>query len=518
MELPGRRAAWIFAGLVAAGALLRLADLENRPLHGDEAVGAVLSEQVKQTGSFVYVYSNRHGPFQYLAGGLAMVLGGESDFWIRLPHALLGSLLPLPLLFFRRRLTDPGWILATGALVFSPAFVYYSRYAIQEIDFALATLLFLGCGAAFLENGSRGALVGFFLAAGWMVTIKETFIIVWGCAFMALVLGAVVGGGRFRSALMGGLRSAARRWRVVLLGAAAGMLVFSAAYTDFFRNAEGLVNLARNLMEMVAQGASGADAVVLHTHPASFYLSLLLHYEFLIVALALAGTWFAFRTRRPFALFLALYSLLTLAVHLALRYKTPWLLLTPLLPMAVLAGYGGEELLALLGSRSAFRFPLAAALVLTLLPLPRALLLSFARPADPVAEPLIYHQTGEEQVVLARQIRRVLATLPADLRPKAIISLPYLWPLAWYLKDEQGVFYEHTVVPSGSPESLASVPILVTLESADPKFLKVFTGSAVVPPFSLPDHVSRRYVLVPPDYTVARLWIRRDLVSAASGH
>jgi len=46
----------------------------------------------------------------------------------------------------------------------------------------------------------------------------------------------------------------------------------------------------------------------------------------------------ALTTRRPFALLLTLYALLVTAFHSLLPYKTPWLLLTPLLPLALLAG------------------------------------------------------------------------------------------------------------------------------------------------------------------------------------
>jgi len=512
-----RTAVWVFAALLAAGAVLRLTDLDNRPLHGDEAVGASISQEVANSGSFVYEFANRHGPFQYFLGGAAMALGGESPFWIRLPFALLGCLLPLTLLPFRRRLTDPGWILAAGLLAFSPSFVYYSRYAIQEIDFAVATALLLGCGAAFASGGSGAALAGLLLAGAWMVTVKETFIVVWGCAALALALGAVVGGERFRFALRNGIRNAARRPLAAAAGTLAGLLLVAGAYSDFFRDPSGLGNLARNLREMLAAGASSAGTAALHRHPASFYLSLLLRYEWLILALFLAGAWSAFRSRRPFALFLALYALVTGGLHLALPYKTPWLLLTPLLPMAILAGHGGAALLESPGWARRLRFPILMAVLITLLPLPRTLLLNFARPADPVAEPLVYHQAGEEQVALAREIRRILSGLPADLHPRALICLPYAWPLAWYLKDEAGVFYEPSAIPSVTPESLARIPVLVTLEGGDPKFLEAFTGSREVPPFSLPHHVSRRYVLIPPDYAVARLWVRFDLAPAGAG-
>ena len=512
-----RTATWVFLALLAAGALLRLADLDRRPLHGDEAAGAIISRQVAGSGSFVYESANRHGPFQYFLGGAAMALGGESPFWIRLPFALLGCLLPLTLLPFRRRLTDPGWILATGLLSFSPSLVYYSRYAIQEIDFTVATALLLGCGAALASGGGGAALIGLLLAGTWMATVKETFVIVWGCAAAALLLGALAGGGRFRLALRNGIRNALRRPFAAAAGILAGLLLAAGAYSDLFRDASGIGNLARNLGEMLAAGATSAGAAALHRHPPSFYFSLLLRYEWPILALFLAGAWSAFRSRRPFAVFLALYALLAGALHLALPYKTPWLLLTPLLPMAILAGCGGAALLESLGRAGRLKPPILAAVIVALLPLPRTLLLNFARPADPVAEPIVYHQAGEEQVALAREIRRILSDLPTDIQPRALICLPYAWPLAWYLRDEAGVLYDPSPIPSLPPGLLARIPVLVTLESGDRRFLEAFTGSAEVPPFSLPGRASRRYVLIPPGYAVARLWAASDPAAAGAG-
>ncbi|HEV8335422.1 MAG TPA: flippase activity-associated protein Agl23 [Candidatus Polarisedimenticolia bacterium] len=515
---PARGAPWIFAALLAAGCLLRLADLENRPLHGDEAVGALLSAQFRDSGSLLYESSNRHGPFQYFAGGAALAVGGDSTFWIRFPFALAGCLLPLALLPLRRQLTDPGWILAAGLLIFSPSFVYYSRYAIQEIDFALASALFLACGAACAARARPGVIAGFVLSGALMVTIKETFVVVWGCAAIALALGAAAGGPRFRAAVRQFAAEILRRPRILAGVLFGGVLIVTAAYTDFFRSGAGLKNLLRNLAEMIAVGASGKDAAILHAHPPSFYLALLGRYEWLIVSLALAGAWLALRTGRPLALFLTLDAAALTAVHLALPYKTPWLLLTPLLPMAILGGGAGARLLAALQKAGGARLALPAAALLALLPLPRTLLLNFVHPADPVAEPLVYHQTGEEAMQLVREIRATIPRLEAGSFPQAIVCLPYPWPIAWYLKDEPGVLYQRTALPAEPPESLAALPLLVTLDRADPKFLKVFTGLSRVPAFSLPGHVSRSYVLVPPDYVVARLWVRSDLAAPAPGH
>ena len=62
-----------------------------------------------------------------------------------------------------------------------------------------------------------------------------------------------------------------------------------------------------------------------------------------------------------------------------------------------------------------------------------------------------------------------------------------------------------------SPEALAKIPVVVTLEEANERFLESFTGSPRFKPTTVPGHRSRRYVLIPPDYLVARLWVRSDL-------
>ena len=509
-----RLASSLFVVLLVAGASLRLVSLDRRPLHGDEAVGGSLAADVARTGSFLYESSNRHGPFQYFLGGFVMQRGGESDFWIRFPYALAGCLLPLALYGFRRALGDSGWLMVCSFTVFSPFFVYYSRYAIQEIYLIVATALLFSCGLAFAREGRGIWLIGTLVAAAWMVTLKETFVVVWGCLAAAAAAGAVLGGRRFRDALAAFFRKAWDRRFWMFSGAMAGALMVTAAYTDLFRNASGLRHLAANVIDMLGFGASTAHAVELHRHPIAFYLTLLARFEWLVTILGVAGVVVALRVRRPRELFLALYALLSLAVHFALPYKTPWLLMTPLLPLTILAGVLGARVPLRRGSAATPVFTLVVACVVPLALLPRTLESSFTRPADPVLG-LAYHHAGVEQIELARQIHDVIARVADDTTPKAMIALPYSWPLAWYLRDESDIEYERSAVPRDSPEHLAGIPVVVTLEGADRKFLLAFTGSESVPSFSLPDHVSRRVVLIPPDYMVGRVWIRGDLTRTA---
>ncbi|MCI0655819.1 MAG: hypothetical protein L0170_01965, partial [Acidobacteria bacterium] len=117
---------------------------------------------------------------------------------------------------------------------------------------------------------------------------------------------------------------------------------------------------------------------------------------------------------------------------------------------------------------------------------------------------------------LVQEIRETLARVPSYSYPRAIIALPYYWPLAWYLRDEPDVVFESSPAPSLNPQELAMVPVVVTLESADRKFLAAFIHSDSVPEFSLPSHTPHSVILVPPDYMVGRVWIRNDLANFPS--
>src|ERR1051325_6775812 len=139
--------------LLTAGALaLRLPSLGNRPFHGDEAVHAFKFRELWEHGVYRYDPNEFHGPSLYYAALPTVQSNGrhsfaetrESDY--RLATALVGiALIPL-LALIRDGLGRRATLFSALSIAISPAFVFYSRYYIQEIFLVFFTFAAIGCG------------------------------------------------------------------------------------------------------------------------------------------------------------------------------------------------------------------------------------------------------------------------------------------------------------------------------------------------------------------------------------
>ena len=131
-----------------------------------------------------------HGMFLFHSVAASFFLFGDSDFTLRLPMAIFGSGLVLMPLLLRSRLGQVGALAAGVMLTFSPAMLYFSRFARNDIFMAVFVLgLFAMIWRYMDERKNRYLyLAAAFLALGF--TSKETMylsalILVVGLLFLA---------------------------------------------------------------------------------------------------------------------------------------------------------------------------------------------------------------------------------------------------------------------------------------------------------------------------------------------
>ena len=154
----------LMAIALAAGLALRLARLDVRPMHHDEANQAVKFGALLERGEYRYDAYDHHGPTLYFLTLPAAWLRGQATLaalderTLRGVTAVFGAatILLLPLLsaaIGRTAAATSAWLLAL-----SPAMVFYSRMYIQESLFACFTLTFV-IAVGRLATGRRTGVV-----------------------------------------------------------------------------------------------------------------------------------------------------------------------------------------------------------------------------------------------------------------------------------------------------------------------------------------------------------------------
>jgi len=167
------RLAWVVMAIAAVAAVLRLYELDVKALHHDESLHATFSWYFAE-GRGYHHDPLMHGPLQFHLIAGAFKLFGDSDFTARLPHALAGTLLVTSPLLLRRWFGPVGVVTAALLLTLSPALLYYSRFARNDIFVACWTVLLLTAVWRYAEEGRLRWLVLLAASLSLSFVTKET--------------------------------------------------------------------------------------------------------------------------------------------------------------------------------------------------------------------------------------------------------------------------------------------------------------------------------------------------------
>ena len=178
-DTPWRR--WeigAYAGILILALALRLWDLGGQALHHDESLHAVYSW---------YLYDGRgylhnplmHGPFQFFGTAAIFWVLWDSDFTVRLLPAIFGVILVGTPLLLRPYLGRSGALITSVLLTLSPSFLYFSRFARNDIYMAVWVMLLIAFMWRYMDSGKPRYLVGIAAALALAFSTKEsTFLVV----------------------------------------------------------------------------------------------------------------------------------------------------------------------------------------------------------------------------------------------------------------------------------------------------------------------------------------------------
>jgi uncharacterized protein (TIGR03663 family) len=471
------------AAILVTGAFLRLYDLALVPLHHDEGVnGNFLMTLVKQ-GSYQYDPQNYHGPTLYYFSAtipwICRFIGGINfgnaygltTFNIRFVTAAFGVATIGLVLLLRQRLGTIGALSAAGLIAISPGAVYFSRYFIHESLYVFFTLGIVVAALKYYDTARPVYVILSTVSASLMVATKETWIINGPVLLIALVttgmyfwLREKFGGKRKRRSPASNLtfderaRQTIERFggpasmaTVVLVALAVFIMIDVLFYSSFFTNYPKGVHDALSTLNLWQQRT--------HEHEKhwSQYLFWLRDEESLLLILGAVGALIAvWRANNRLAVFVAQWAFGLLAAYSLVGYKTPWLTLNFIVPLAIVSGYTLDVAYEKLREFRLQGWFIAVALLMAGFCGYQMILLNFIH-YDDDSYPYVYAHTRRQTLAMVNEIDRIAKRNGTGYDTGIAIVSPDYWPLPWYFRDYKHALFYGRFTSSDEPIVIGSV-------------------------------------------------------------
>jgi len=504
---------WLIAcaAILLVAAFLRLYDLNLVPLHHDEGVNGNFLVRLVREGAYHYDPANYHGPtLYYFAAVVPWILRlpfglnaqdqyGLTTVAIRCVPALFGIATVGLVFTLRRNLGTIATLSAGFLLAISPGAVYLSRYFIHETLFVFFTLGIVVALLKYFEDPHPVYLILAALSGALLFATKETAIISVAVLVIALVLTRVYRS--LRESSLGGNRGGQKKKRraysrgesdardfferaggptTLAVWLAIAFVIFIAVnvpfYSSFFTNfPQGVYDSLKTFQFWTKTGKEA------HVHSFQTYiLWLLLQESPLLILGAIGATRVVFKPAKSFALFSALWTFGLIAAYSLIAYKTPWLSLNFIVPLALISGFALEWFHKELGEWEVGKrtrwYVLAGILLVATGPLPgvvrafeqkevhwktfisgyQTIDLNFINyDNDNQYYVYVYAHTRREALKLVAEINELAQRTHQGNETGITIVSPEYWPLPWYLRDYKRVGYFGHMNPSTEPIIIA---------------------------------------------------------------
>ena len=450
---------WI--GIVILSLTLRLQNLEERPIHADEATGARILAGQLAGKDYQFDPQHFHGPLLSLSSQPIARSRSETSWselsttTLRLSTVIAGLLVVFTPLLWRRSIGSWGALAAAALLASSPLMVYYNRMYIHESLLTLFAMLACAAVLRLTEQPGKRIAIASGLCIGLMFATKETF------AISILAWLPAVGLCYWRQQA-NEARHLCPNLRIYLLPSVclAITAAFTAAYfySDGFRSMQGIIDAVRTYF--VYETTAG------HEKGMGYYLELLIWpkqqfgiwwTEALIALLAVIAVAFAVvkRVPNPAVLFLAVATVCHFIIYSCIGYKTPWLMMVPWAHACLLAGYVFSYFPNL---KTRSRFLLTLLLLTGLAYQTKQSIHASGRLANDSRNPYAYVPTSKDAAKVERWLHELRALPDAPtLTPIGVIGQGY-WPLPWYLRTFETIGYWPTPI-----QKITDLPIIFAM-------------------------------------------------------
>jgi len=528
---------WLWILLVAAAFIMRIWDVGHRAMHHDESMHAFYGWTLFEGGGYHYD-PMLHGPFQFHAIALMDFLFGPSDATARLTAVICGSGIVLATWWLRPYLGKLGAFIAGVLFTISPSFLYFSRFAREDIYVTFFTYLMVVGMFGWLASRKPRFIYLLFAATALAFATKEsTFItlfifgsflilvLLWERAVPLLQPGAErlrrVASERLGEGSLGvtdGLRAVGKS--VWVTGAIIFAAIIVLLFTTFLTNRHGLQDAFTSSLTYWL----GQQGVARGSQPGFYYALLLPAYEQIPVLFGIVAIcWYIYRRwwlaavavvviagqalavvhggplmlpilaltslvlglsiaflglsqGRLWVAFLSYWAVLAFVIYSWAGEKMPWLVLQMALPLLLLAAQFLGDLFSSKPWRQWHEGRWAAVAVCGVLVL---FTIHTDWPlvyirGDVPQDMLIYTQTTPQVKEAVAQIDRLSDQLTGGKDLKILIDSASTWPFAWYLRDYKNISYQATI---NAPPDQPVVITAVENDAQDKAQLQNYVGN-----------------------------------------
>jgi uncharacterized protein (TIGR03663 family) len=494
---------------VTMAAFLRLYQIDLKPLHHDEGVNSYFLLNLYNRGEYKYDPTNYHGPTLYYFALLALWVWGKTELALRFWPAIWGVLSVGILWLLRRWLGSAGLAVAATLMAVSPGLVYFSRDFIHESSFGFFTLGIVVGAWCYVATRRFIYLALAAISAALLFATKETAVITAVVLLLAALCAALWDRGcqlklwrRFQLSVMltevwQQLRGIWPSFDLLLSAAVIFIFINIVFYSSFFTNWRGVAGAFESIWLWVGRGTGGDG----HEHAFHYYLGILMKLELPLLIGGLLGTVVALWRRERFGLFLLAWSVGIVLTYSLIPYKTPWLTVSMLIPLALLTGYAAQEIFLRLPGLSLRLLGAVSVLIALILSAQLAYQVNFDKYDDNSNSSgylqalgsrlslkaytdgryggYVYAQTERDLLDLMREIEKATSRLPTGKETDIYVASPEYWPLPWYLRE-----YSHVAYAGTLPDTIAQ-PVIIAREGQQEELEQKLSGDYRLSFFSL---------------------------------
>jgi len=416
---------WLILGLAV---FLRFFLLGIKPPHFDEGINGWFVDQMVKNGFYRYDPTNYHGPLHFYVLLLSQTLFGRNVWALRLPVVLVSIGCVWLALKFEPLIGRNVSRLAALAMAVSPGFVFYGRYSIHEVWLVLFSMMFILGLLGLWKFGTANYLWCAGMGVAGMILTKETYIIHFACAALAIPVVMV------SSALnrLPDAKLARQTWTYIDLAmvTGVGIAVVVFFYSGTFFNWSGVKGLYQAYHAWSETGNAGHG----HEKPWYYWLKLIGRYE-IPVGAAMLLCLFCQRFKNLSLRYLAIYGVGTLIAYSYVKYKTPWCIINVIWPFLFIFGA------AILLVRPRYRrATYAVSAILLCVSLESTIWLNYFR-CTTDTEPYVYVQTYNDIFKLTKPLLQLAKRDPRNYQLTGHMIRGSVYPLPWILGDFPRIGY-----------------------------------------------------------------------------